>query len=67
MYEDHFNKNPAMAGALALIGGPLGFLYVGWRYGVAATGLFAGVIFVVAFLLPVPSWLVFVNLPVLDS
>ncbi len=64
MHENHFNKNPTTAGLLALLGGPLGFLYVGWRYGVTATGLFAGVIFVVAFLLPVPSWLVFVNLPV---
>ncbi len=64
MHEDHFDKNPTTAGLLALVGGPLGFLYVGWRYGVTSTGLFAGVIFVVAFVLPVPSWLVFVNLPV---
>jgi hypothetical protein len=37
MHEDHFNKNPTTAGVLALVGGPLGFLYVGWRYGVTAT------------------------------
>ena len=54
-----------MAGVLALVTGPLGFLYLGWRYGLAATVVFVGVILVVSFLLPVPSWLVFVNLPVL--
>lgn len=57
-------KNPRVAGVLALVGGPLGFLYVGWWYAVAAIGVFAGVILIVAFVLPVPSWQVYVNLPV---
>jgi len=64
MQGDHNSKNPTVAGVLALVGGPLGFLYVGWRYGLAASVVFTGVILVEVFLLPVPSWLVFVNLPV---
>ena len=58
------NKNPAVAGALALVGGPIGFLYVGWRYSLTAAVVFVGLIFVFAFLLPVPSWLIYVTLPV---
>ena len=65
MPADHKQKDPTVAGVLALVTGPLGFLYLGWRYGLAATVVFAGVILVVSFLLPVPSWLLFVNLPVL--
>ena len=57
-------KNPRVAGGLALVGGPLGFLYVGWRYALAATVVFLSIIMVFAFLLPVPSWLKYVNLPV---
>ncbi len=64
MSADHKQKNPTTAGVLALVAGPLGFLYLGWHYAVAATAVFAGVILVVAFVLPVPTWLVFVNLPV---
>ena len=64
MSANHKQKNPTTAGVLALVAGPLGFLYLGWHYAVAATGVFAGVILVVAFVLPVPTWLVFVNLPV---
>ena len=56
-------KDPRVAGGLALVGGPLGFLYVGWRYALAATAVFVAVIMVFAFL-PVPSWLKYVNLPV---
>ena len=57
-------KNPRVAGGLALVGGPLGFLYIGWRYALAATVVFLSIIMVFAFLLPVPSWLKYVNLPV---
>jgi len=64
MQADHKQKDPTVAGALALVTGPLGFLYLGWRYALAASVVFAGVILVVGFLLPVPSWLVYVNLPV---
>lgn len=57
-------KDPRVAGALALVAGPLGFLYVGWRYAVAATVVFVSVIGVSVFLLPIPPWLMYVNLPV---
>ena len=57
-------KDPKVASALAFFAGPLGFLYVGWRYAVAATVVFVSVIGVSLFLLPIPSWLVVVNLPV---
>ncbi len=64
MEVDLKRKEPKVAGALALVTGPLGFLYLGWRYALAATVLFAAVILVVGFMLPVPSWLIWVNLPV---
>jgi hypothetical protein len=64
MQADSNTKNPAVAGALALVGGPLGFLYVGWRYALAAAVVFLSFIFVFTFLLPVPSWFKYVNLPV---
>ena len=55
-------KNPRVAGGLALVTGPLGFLYIGWRYTLAATVVFLSIIMVFA-LLPVPFWLKYVNLP----
>ena len=55
-------KNPRVAGGLALVTGPLGFLYIGWRYALAATVVFLSIIMVFA-LLPVPFWLKYVNLP----
>ena len=63
MQADSNKKNPVVAGALALVGGPLGFLYVGWPYALAATGVFLGLIAIFAFLFFVPPWLKFVNLP----
>ena len=57
-------KDPKVAGALAFVAGPLGFLYVGWRYAVAAIAVFVSVIGLSVFLLPIPSWLMYVNLPV---
>jgi hypothetical protein len=63
MQADSRRKNPTVAGALALVGGPLGFLYVGWRYAVAATVLFLSSILVFTFLV-VPPWFKYVNLPV---
>ena len=55
-------KNPRVAGGLALVTGPLGFLYIGWHYALAATVVFLSIIMVFA-LLPVPFWLKYVNLP----
>lgn len=63
MQDDSKRKDPRVASALALVGGPLGFLYVGWRYALAATGLFLGLLLLFAFLLFVPGWLKWVNLP----
>lgn len=65
MPADHEQKDPTVAGGLALATGPFGFLYLRWRYGLAAIVVFPSVILVVTFLLPIPSWLMFVNLPVL--
>ena len=64
MQADSKSKNPAVAGVLALVGGPLGFLYVGWRYALAATVVFLGFILFFSVLLLVPSWFKYVNLPV---
>ncbi len=64
MAEYQKKKNPRTAGALALVAGPVGFLYVGWRYALAATVVFLSLIVVFTYLLPVPSWLKYVNLPV---
>ena len=61
--QDSNSKDPKVAGALALVGGPLGFLYVGWPFALAATVVFLGFILFFSFLLLVPSWFNFVNLP----
>ena len=63
MQDDSNKKNPRVAGILALVGGPVGFLYVGWRYALAATVVFLSFMLVFAFLLFVPPWLKYVNLP----
>ena len=55
-------KNPRVAGGLALVTGPIGFLYIGWRYALVATVVFLSIIMVFA-VLPVPFWLKYVNLP----
>ncbi len=64
MQADSKRKNPAVAGVLGLVGGPIGFLYVGWRYALAATVVFLGFILFFSALLLVPSWFKYVNLPV---
>ncbi len=63
MQADANKKNPRVAGILALVGGPVGFLYVGWRYALAATVVFLSFMLVFAFLLFAPPWLKYVNLP----
>jgi len=53
--QDSNSKDPKVAGALALVGGPLGFLYVGWSFALAATVVFLSFILFFSFLLLVPS------------
>jgi hypothetical protein len=62
MSAEHKRKEPRVASALVFVAGPLGFLYVGWAYAVAATVVFLS-FWVLASLLPVPAWLIYVNLP----
>jgi hypothetical protein len=64
MQTDSRRRNPKVAAVLGLVAGPLGFLYVGWRYALAGTVVFGAVIGVSALLLRVPSWLIYANLPV---
>ncbi len=63
MQADSKKKNPTVAGILALVGGPLGFLYVGWRYALAATVVFLSFLLVFTILLFAPPWFKYVNLP----
>jgi hypothetical protein len=59
-------KSPTLAAALSLFFGPLGYLYIGWRYAVVAVGAFAVVGTVVAVAgFDVPPWMKYVILPVL--
>ena len=63
MDDDSKRKDPRVAGALALVGGPIGFLYLGSRYALAATFLFLTLLLIFAFLVFAPPWLKYVNLP----
>ncbi len=59
-------KNPIVAAVLGLIFGPLGYLYIGWRYAVMAFAVFA--VFTLVLTLtnfPLPPWMKFVTLAVL--
>lgn len=58
-------KNPFVAAALSFIFGPVGYLYVGWRYAVLGLGvlaIFATVLALINF--PVPAWMKYVILAV---
>lgn len=58
-------KHPAIAAILTLIFGPLGYLYIGWRYALSCFIIF--VIFTILFsvALFVPTWLTYINVLVL--
>ena len=59
-------KSPAVAAVLSLFFGPLGYLYVGWRYGVMAVVVFLVFVLVLSLAdLPLPRWIKYVILPVL--
>jgi hypothetical protein len=59
-------KNPVVAAILSFIFGPLGYLYLGWRYTIIAFvvfGIFVLVLTIIDF--PIPGWMKFVTLAVL--
>lgn len=58
-------KHPAIATVLTLILGPLGYLYIGWRYAVSCFVIFAVFIILFSAALFVPTWLKYVNVLVL--
>lgn len=58
-------KHPAIAAILTLIFGPLGYLYIGWRYALSCFVLFATIIFLFSVALFVPTWLKYVNVLIL--
>lgn len=59
-------KSPVLAAVLSLFFGPLGYLYVGWRYGVMAVVVFLVFVLVLSVAdLPLPRWMRYVILPVL--
>lgn len=57
-------KRPALAAGLAVIFGPLGYFYFGWRYALAATIVFVLFIAIFSQVLFVPTWLKYINVPV---
>lgn len=59
-------KTPWIAALLSLFFGPVGYFYVGWRYGIMAVGVFVLFVLVLSIpALPVPPWMKYVILPVL--
>jgi len=57
-------KQPILAATLAVLFGPFGYLYFGWRYAMAAVVLFALSIIVFSQVLFVPQWLKYINWPI---
>lgn len=59
-------KSPILAGILGFVFGPLGYLYIGWRYAISATVVFLIFIFVVVVTgFPIPSWMKYIILAML--
>ena len=58
-------KHPAAAAILTLILGPLGYLYIGWRYALSCFIVFVISIILCSVTLFVPTWLKYVNVLVL--
>jgi hypothetical protein len=51
-------KSPALAAALSFVLGPVGYLYIGWRYAIMALAVFLTFVFVLtAIHFPVPPWM----------
>jgi hypothetical protein len=58
-------KSPLVAGVLSFVFGPIGYLYIGWRYavlGLAVLAIFATVLALINF--PIPAWMKYVILGV---
>ena len=56
-------KNPFVAAVLSFVFGPLGWLYIGWRYAVLALAVVAVFVLVLtAINFPIPSWMKYVIL-----
>lgn len=58
-------KHPAIAAILTLIFGPLGYLYIGWRYALSCFVLFVIFITLFSVTLFIPTWLKYINVLVL--
>lgn len=58
-------KNPFVAAILSFVFGPLGYLYIGWRYAVLAAAVLAIFVFILeAINFPIPAWMKYVILVV---
>jgi len=58
-------KNPFVAAILSFVFGPLGYLYIGWRYAVLALAVLAIFVFILtAINFPIPAWMKYVILVV---
>ncbi len=58
-------KHPATAAILTLILGPLGYLYIGWRYALSSFIIIVISIILCSVALFIPTWLQYVNVLVL--
>ena len=58
-------KNPNVAAVLGLVFGPLGYLYIGWRYSVMAFAvLFLYVVVAALAGFSLPEWMQYITLPI---
>ena len=58
-------KSPILAAILGFLFGPLGYLYIGWRYAILALCVFLLFIFVLTITnFPIPAWIKYVVLAV---
>jgi hypothetical protein len=59
-------KSPILAAVLSFFFGPLGYLYIGWRYAVLALFVFIAFVIVLSVTnFPIPTWMKYVILAVL--
>lgn len=59
-------KSPVLASILSFIFGPLGYLYLGWRYTIMAFVVFTVFVLVLTLInFPIPGWMKYVTLAVL--
>ena len=59
-------KSPVLAAILSFFFGPIGYLYIGWRYAVLALCVFLSFVFILTVTnFPIPAWMKYVILAVL--